>query len=42
MADLADLLERYRRGAEVLAVVLTGVFGDEEDFQAKKALIAFS
>jgi len=32
MADLADLLERYRRGAEVLAVVLTGVFGDEEDF----------
>ena len=26
------LLERYRRGAEVLAVVLTGVFGEEEDF----------
>src|ERR1051325_4840504 len=29
---LADLLERFRRGPEVLAVVLTGVFGDEEDF----------
>jgi len=26
------LLERYRRGAELLAVVLTGVFGEEEDF----------
>jgi DinB superfamily len=32
MADLPALLERYRRGPEVLAVVLTGVFGDEEDF----------
>ena len=29
---LADLLERFRRGPEVLAVVLTGVFGEEEDF----------
>lgn len=32
MADLPVLLERFRRGPEVLAVVLTGVFGDEEDF----------
>lgn len=29
---LTDLLERYRRGPEVLAMVLTGVFGEEEDF----------
>ena len=29
---IADLLERFRRGPEVLAVVLTGVFGEEEDF----------
>ena len=28
------LLERFRRGPEVLAVVLTGVFGEEEDFVA--------
>jgi hypothetical protein len=32
MSGIAALLERYRRGAEVLAVVLTGVFGEEEDF----------
>ena len=32
MSDIAALLERYRRGPELLAVVLTGVFGDEEDF----------
>jgi hypothetical protein len=32
MSDIPDLLERYRRGPEVLAVVLTGVFGEEEDF----------
>jgi hypothetical protein len=32
MPDLAVLLERYRRGPELLAVVLTGVFGEEEDF----------
>lgn len=31
---VADLLERFRRGPEVLAVVLTGVFGEEEDFVA--------
>jgi len=29
---IADLLERFRRGPEVLAMVLTGVFGEEEDF----------
>src|SRR5690242_4084338 len=32
MSDIQALLERYRRGAELLAVVLTGVFGEEEDF----------
>jgi hypothetical protein len=29
---ITDLLERFRRGPELLAVVLTGVFGEEEDF----------
>jgi len=32
MSDIPSLLERYRRGPELLAVVLTGVFGEEEDF----------
>ena len=32
MSEIADQLERYRRGAELLAMVLTGVFGEEEDF----------
>jgi len=32
MSDIAALLERYRRGPELLAVVLTGVFGEEEDY----------
>ena len=32
MRDIPALLERYRRGPELLAVVLTGVFGEEEDF----------
>jgi len=32
MSDTAALLERYRRGPELLALVLTGVFGEEEDF----------
>src|ERR1700730_10129401 len=32
MADIPELLERFRRGPEVLAMVLTGVFGEEEDF----------
>ena len=31
---LTDLLERFRRGPELLAMVLTGVFGEEEDFVA--------
>jgi DinB superfamily len=34
MPDIPALLERYRRGPELLAVVLTGVFGEEEDFTA--------
>jgi hypothetical protein len=32
MSDRSSVLERYRRGAELVAVVLTGVFGEEEDF----------
>src|SRR5215831_8950038 len=32
MAQIPALLERFRRGPELLAVVLTGVFGEEEDF----------
>ena len=32
MSDLSALLERFRRSPEVLAVVLTGVFGEEEDY----------
>jgi hypothetical protein len=34
MSNLAETLERFRRGPEVLAVVLTGVFGVETDFAA--------
>ena len=32
MPDLTALLERFRRGPEVLAMVLTGVSGEEEEF----------
>jgi hypothetical protein len=32
MSEISSLLERYRRGPELLAVVLTGVFGEEEEF----------
>jgi len=32
MSNLAEILERFRRGPEVLAVVLTGVYGEEMDF----------
>src|SRR5437868_11440394 len=32
MSGIPALLERFRRGPEVLAMVLTGVFGEEEDF----------
>ena len=32
MSELSDLLERFRRGPELIAVTLTGVFGVEEDF----------
>ena len=32
MSQLAETLERFRRGPEVLAMVLTGVFGEETDF----------
>jgi hypothetical protein len=33
MNELADLLERYRRGAELLAVATTGAAGPELDFK---------
>jgi hypothetical protein len=32
MSELTAQLERFRRGPELLAMVLTGVFGEEEDF----------
>src|ERR1700682_6234129 len=32
MSTLAETLERFRRGPELLAVVLTGVYGEEMDF----------
>jgi len=32
MSDIEFQLERFRRGPELLALVLTGVFGEEEDF----------
>src|SRR5215475_1889948 len=32
MVDIPALLERFRRGPELLAAILTGVFGEEEDF----------
>ena len=32
MNSLAEDLERFRRGAEVLATVLTGAAGEEVDF----------
>ncbi len=32
MPEIPVLLERFRRGPELLAVVMTGVFGEEEDF----------
>jgi hypothetical protein len=32
MPEIPALLERFRRGPELLAAILTGVYGDEEDF----------
>ena len=32
MSDISTLLERFRRGPELMAVTLTGVFGEEEDY----------
>ncbi|MBZ5590905.1 MAG: DinB family protein [Acidobacteriia bacterium] len=32
MSNLPETLERFRRGPELLAVVLTGVYGEETDF----------
>src|SRR5579862_6757715 len=33
MSEIADLLERFRRGAELLAVATTGAAGPELDFR---------
>ena len=33
MSELADLLERFRRGAEIVAVATTGAAGPELDFR---------
>ncbi len=33
MSEIADILERYRRGAEVVAVAATGAAGSQLDFQ---------
>lgn len=35
MSELADLLERFRRGPELLAVATTGAAGTELDFKAE-------
>jgi hypothetical protein len=32
MPNIPALLERFRRGPELIAMALTGVFGDEEDY----------
>ncbi|HKW96378.1 MAG TPA: DinB family protein [Bryobacteraceae bacterium] len=32
MSNLSETLERFRRGPELLAVILTGVYGEEIDF----------
>ena len=32
MNNLPELLEKFRRGPELLATIMTGVFGEEEDF----------
>jgi hypothetical protein len=32
MSELNSLLERFRRAPELLAVALTGIYGEEEDF----------
>ncbi|HZQ53122.1 MAG TPA: DinB family protein [Bryobacteraceae bacterium] len=34
MTDVAELLERYRRGAELVAVAITGAAGPEVDFKS--------
>ena len=35
MSQLSDLLERYRRGAELLAMATTGAAGPVLDFKAE-------
>ena len=32
MSELTDLLERFRRAPELIAVIMTGVYGEEQDF----------
>src|SRR5258708_1574873 len=36
MSELADLLERFRRGGELLAVATTGAAGSELDFKPRE------
>jgi hypothetical protein len=36
MPDTQSLLEHFRRGPELLAVILTGVYGAEEDFSPEQ------
>ncbi len=33
MSEVANVLERFRRAPEVIALIMTGVFGEEVDFQ---------
>src|SRR5947209_14809392 len=35
MSEIAELLERFRRGPEILAAALTGAAGSEVDFAAE-------
>jgi hypothetical protein len=36
MSDTKSLLVHFRRGPELLAVILTGVYGEEEDFSPQQ------
>ena len=36
MPDTKSLLEHFRRGPELLALILTGVYGEEEDFSPQE------
>jgi hypothetical protein len=36
MPDTKSILEHFRRGPELLALILTGVYGEEEDFSPQE------